>query len=324
MKTFKLYYNTVAFIALVLFAVSCKKPNNGEDIGGAGNTIVKLITDDDSYSLRAIDLVATPQKVNLLDIRRDVPNEGQLNQTMKVVVKQDPKILDDYNTEHGTSYEELPEGAYTVDAANPRDGASWTVTFAAGDFAKPLTIIVPNSLNLDLTKTYALGFTLTSVDANGKISEVPSQRKVVVEIGLKNKYDGAYKATGTMVDQTSSTLTGYYPWNLELRTSGANSVIVYDKENDYPLHPILSGTSWSYYGSFGLEVTFDPATNKVVSITNVFGQPSSNGRSAQLDPTGENMWDPSTKTIKIKYFMLQPGTSIRTKFDETWTYLGPR
>ena len=99
-----------------------------------------------------------------------------------------------------------------------------------------------------------------------------------------------------------------------------------DVANDYVLHQILSGPDWSYYGSFGMEFTFDPNTDQVVSVTNPYGQPSGNGRSAALDPSGTNLWDASTKNLSVKYWMDQPSviTPHRVSFDELYTYKGPR
>jgi hypothetical protein len=46
-----------------------------------------------------------------------------------------------------------------------------------------------------------------------------------------------------------------------------------------------------------------------------------------IDPSGVNKYD--GKTIHFKYWMKQPSLvpaapNIRTSFDETWTYKGPR
>ena len=87
------------------------------------------------------------------------------------------------------------------------------------------------------------------------------------------------------------------------------------------------GSAGSYYGSFAPVFNFD-ADGNVTSVVNYYGQPSSNGRRAQLDPTGVNKMTfdagGKPKELKVKYFMLQPGTTVRCKFSETFTYLGPR
>lgn len=147
----------------------------------------------------------------------------------------------------------------------------------------------------------------------------------VYSFGVRNKFDGAYTVTGTMVDAANSNLTGRYPMSVGLVTSGANTVRMYDNAIGGIYHSISNGGSASYYGSFGLEFNID-ASNKVTTVVNVYGQPSGNGRSAEIDPSGANTWDPATKTLKVKYWMNQPSviTPHRVSFDETFKYTGVR
>jgi len=129
-----------------------------------------------------------------------------------------------------------------------------------------------------------------------------------------------------MTDAVNATYTwqgNSYEYSLEVVT--ATQLKLVSKDLTLVGHLINVGGSLSYYSQFGLLVNFDPATNKITSISNFYGQPSSNGRSAVLDPSGVNTWDPSTKNIKIKYWMDETGvTGHRALFDETWVYLGPR
>src|SRR5688572_16053999 len=137
-------------LGLAYVGFSCTKPLTYDSMGDAGQTVVKLITDDGEFRLRAVGLVNAPQTVDLLDIRRNIPNGGELAKTMTIIIEEDQTLVDDYNTANGTSYVPLPDDKYTVDASNPRTGGLWTVTMASGEFAKPLKIIIPNSLNIDL------------------------------------------------------------------------------------------------------------------------------------------------------------------------------
>jgi len=138
--------------------------------------------------------------------------------------------------------------------------------------------------------------------------------------------DGKYTVEGTLVDVSAPTITATGPKEYHLRTISPTEVDLFPVELGILGHLILSGTSLSYYGSFGIVVTFDRTTNKITSITNSYGQPSPSGRYAILDPSGVNAYDPVTKTIKIKYWMDQPSVVAghRTSFDETWTFIGER
>lgn len=141
-----------------------------------------------------------------------------------------------------------------------------------------------------------------------------------------NPWDGKYRIEGTMTDAVDPTYTwagNTYEYTLE--TTSSTQVKVISKNLGISGHLILVGGSLSYYSQFGLIVNWDPSTNKITSITNSYGQPSPSGRSAVLDPSGVNTWDPVTKNIKIKYWLDQTGvTGHRTSFDETWVYIGAR
>jgi hypothetical protein len=87
----------------------------------------------------------------------------------------------------------------------------------------------------------------------------------------------------------------------------------------------MNGAAESAYGAFQPVFNFD-ANNNVTSVVNLYGQPAGNTRSAAIDPTGVNKWDPTTKTLRVKWFMYQPSviSGIRTTFDFTFTYVGVR
>ena len=306
---------------MVLFLFGCEKPEIPEQASGKGSTIVRM-PPESGFRQVAIDLVSTAQTFALVDVYRDPPSETALNSTTQVVITEDVTVVDQYNAAHNTNYTVLPASAFTIDQSNPRTGNEYMLTFNPGEFYKQLKIVVPDATVLDPNKKYALGFKVTAVDNKGIISA--SQNQVIVEVGLKNKWDGIYTVTGGLVDLTTATITSNYPLTWELRTTGSNTLSIFDKSQGTQTHLILSGGSPSQYGSFGLNITIDPATNKITGIVNSYGQPSGNGRSAALDPTGVNAYDPATKTFRIKYFMLQPGTTVRTTFDETWVFSGSR
>ena len=83
------------------------------------------------------------------------------------------------------------------------------------------------------------------------------------------------------------------------------------------------------YGGFSAIFEFDPATDRVIGVTNRAGQPNpANTRSGRLDPSGDNSRVSAT-VFKVKYNMLQPSVvaaapNVRTTWDETWTRLGAR
>jgi len=141
-------------------------------------------------------------------------------------------------------------------------------------------------------------------------------KTVVKPVGAK------YSVTGSMQDFSNATYTGYYPQEITLDKLNDMQGTMVPTELGIAGHIILIGGSKSYYSNFAPTITLDLNTNKITAITNHYGQPSPNGRSATLDPSGINAWDPVSKTIKIKYWMDEPAvfTPHRVSFDETWTY----
>ncbi|MEI9955102.1 MAG: hypothetical protein WDM90_02015 [Ferruginibacter sp.] len=86
----------------------------------------------------------------------------------------------------------MPAAWYTIGASTPKTGGSggtFNITIPAGEFAQPILITIPDATVLDPSTQYGLGFTITSVDASGKIS---TTNTTVFQVGAKNSYDGIY------------------------------------------------------------------------------------------------------------------------------------
>ncbi len=313
-----------AVLAIVssLFVTGCIK-NDVEPVGDAGRPFLKILESPENKLF--FEPFSGTRTVNLLSIRRDANSNAELNKPVTITVRLDTAAIRAYNTAHSESFKLLPDSLYTITGPGitKTGNLTYQVAFAPGEFAKDFQISL-NGSKWNLSEKYAMPLLIT--DAGG-LTISNDMDNAIALISIKNKWDGQYQITGTMVDLTNAALTGAYPSDLvwDLVTSGPNQVTVWD--NVYlgiPGHIISSSGSLSYYGSFGLVVNIDPVTNKITSVTNYYGQPAGNGRSAGLDPTGANYYDPATKTFHIKYFMYQPGSTVRTTFDETWKYIGPR
>ena len=154
---------------------------------------------------------------------------------------------------------------------------------------------------------------------------VSCKKKDVQVNGDINKFDGRYSISGTVVDKTDSRISAAPAEEYHLKTVSDTEIEMVSPRLNISGHLALNLINIFYYSKFSVLVKFDPATNKAISVRNGYGQPSDNGRSAVLDPSGINSWDPVTKNIKIKYWMDEVGvTGHKVSFDETWTYIGPR
>ena len=350
----------IALFALILTA--CKKTKLSTPMGDAGQTLVKILGAGTPASVikMPVDFVTTPTKLLVVQLRRDIPNETELNRTMIVTLKDDTAAVRAANA----AYIQLPTAWYTLQMDGVKTGGQggvFTFTFAPGQFSKEIYVTIPNATLFNPSALYGLGFTILTADANGKIS---TQKSIVIEIGAKNAYDGIYAVTGPMLDVVNGALIQWndpafadpFPqanggaWEGHLITSGANTCYLLDNTIwGCAGHPIKSAGANSGYSSFGLVIDFNPATNTVASIHNYYGDPAyggstalgnpqsgtgaptyaaSNTRSALLDPSGVNAVQ-GNKDILIKYWMVQPSLvptppSYRTYFDEKWKYIKPR
>ena len=308
-----------AFIAVAIFGTGCLKDDNYDDgkyginLDGA-QKIAEISGPVDGFV--NIDLIGSPNDTTV-DIVLVKLAGGDADKDIQVTLALDPAVVSAYNTAHGTTY--------AIPAPNLYSIPSLTVTIPAGQKTANLRFTAqPHNLFGD---EYALGVRLVSTsDPNVKLSG--NRNTQVVGLTIRNKYDGEYTMTGTMVDVTNAALVAKSPQRVHLITTGSNSVYLHNAGTNVAsfkdLFPILNGTAESAYGSFTPEFTFD-ANNNVISVVNAYGQPASNGRSASLDPSGINKWDPATRTLRVKWFMTQPPTpGIRTTFDFTFTYVGQR
>lgn len=289
-----------------------------EELGDAGQTFVKTMEQPTFFFSPFEDT----KKIDAFSIRRDANSNAALQQSVTLRLVPDASLLPD-------GYELLPDNFYTLaeNTGFEKSGDGFNVNFGKGDFAKTLTINIDGSKWTDVSKKYALAFKIE--DAGGlKIAD--GRESVVLELAIKNKYDGNYEVTATapMVDVTNASLTGYYPLKADLQTVGPNSVVMftYTYLQGYWGHPIKSSGNDSYYGNFAPIFTMDSEGN-VIEVTNYFGQGTNTStRSARLNPDGVNKFTVNadgSKTLKVSYIMVQGGND-RTFFHEEWTFKGER
>jgi hypothetical protein len=293
---------SVAAIALLMGSValtSCDK--NEGSLDGAGKTIVKLPQATEDKVAIALDLKPGSVNIVLLDVRRDAANEGELNKAITVKIKNDTSVVGKYNRAHNTNYTTLPMGSYQIDAGNPFNGDEWTVTFNPGEHAKPIMIKLDPS-TLDLTKQYAFGFTIT--DASG--ATISSLKSALVEVGVKNPYDGIYavmsgyvqRYTAPGTPESPSTLSGPLAGNPDVAvvTVGPNTVEIQGLQ-------WTTGSNSGVGGIANLRATVDPATNLVTM--QALGNPTLVNWAGK-----ENRYDPATKTLYLA-FNWNPATTPR-------------
>jgi hypothetical protein len=311
---------------LLLFVVGITSCEKAEIKDGGGKTLVKIIGGGADPLVIPMDVDPLVEEILIADLRKDAASEADASAATTVTITNTQAFLDAYNTANGTAYELLPTSAYTITPGSgvTVSGDTWTVNLAPGELARPIYIELDKS-QMDLSLSYAFGLQITQTTVG---SPSLASGVIIVNPLVINKYDGVYEVTGTMVDAAVSTLTGLFPMEYHLITTGEKSVAGFDPYwwEDYFI-PIYSGPDVSGYGGFSPVFTFD-ANDNITAVTNIYGQPATNGRYAELDPSGINKWDPATGNIDVKFFMFQPSSvplpNPRVSFDWHMAYSGKR
>jgi len=279
---------------------SCKKDKTSK--GTAGTEIADVRTEGNVKTI-ALDFTPGSQTVTAITLKN--VSDGSTG-TVHV------KLATDNAAVTAEKLKPLPANSYTPPALEYDVPANGTVTV-------PLVI---NRSNLTVDTTFGIGFTIAEVNAGTIAADA---KKIVVKITLRNRWDGRYKVTGSMTDATQPTYA-HVEHEMYLITTSPTQVKMIPKELGIEGTLITIGGSKSYYSNFGPVFNFDPATNKISSVINHYGQPASNGRSAETDPSGTNTWNPANKNIVLKYWMNEPAiiTPHRSSYNNTYTYLGER
>ena len=304
---------------LALGLSGCLKDKNFEDgrvQASSSETLQHIIelgiTATDATNYLALQMEASSKDTTVAIIPVRLASAEPAAEDITVTLEMSDELIDDYNTANGTNYEKPPSSVFTeingtkVVIPKGSNEAYLRVKFVPDDF---------------VGQEYAFAYRITGVSGNHyTISR--NLKSGIVGVVILNKYDGHYTVTGTMTDLTAPTITGKYPFEMDLVTVNANSVYMYysGPGGTGAYHPILSAGSNSVYGSFSPQFTVD-ALSKISTVVNAYGQNAGAlDRSGQIDPAGFNDYDPSTKTFRVSYYMLQPGTTVRTKFTETFTF----
>ncbi|MBL7737716.1 MAG: DUF1735 domain-containing protein [Chitinophagaceae bacterium] len=297
------------FLSAALFS-SCKKNVVFNDI--TINTFRPIVefSDVSGFKSVAMDYTNNQITVDITDVRFMIRSDISKESSVKVAIS--TNVVNDYNADNGTNY--TPVGVPLFSLEND------LFTLSPSERSQPVRIrIKPSDVAVGEN---AIGLTIFEV-TNGEISQIAG--KLVIALSVKNQYDGIYTLDGAFYHPTSS--PGYDPFTIEveMHTTGPNSVKMYVPDFGGYYHPGLFGGVLNAFGSQEPEYTVSPATN-TVTVQNAFPGAVT---FYTMAPGFNSRYDAATKTIYAKFgYNYSPGPTFNPATNREWTdvltYIGPR
>lgn len=299
---------------------SCIK-NDVKDLGNAGTARVRI--GEAPANIQYFSPFSDLKTVQLVTVRRDEVSSADMSKSVTVKLTNVPDSIDAYNNANGSSFEPLPDSLFSVVAGKgvTRSGNVYTVTFDPGVSAVTIPIAL-NGAKWDVSKTYAMYFKIT--DPGGKQIS-PDYKESLAAVAIINKYDGRYKLDGAFYHPTQSPGYDAFTINVELHTSGVNSVKLYVPDFGGYYGPGLFAGVLNAFGAQEPEITIDPVTNKATVQNSYPGAVTF----YTMAPGYDSHYDPATKMIYVKYgYNYAAGPTFNPATNREWTYvftyLGPR
>jgi Domain of unknown function (DUF1735)/Domain of unknown function (DUF4361) len=280
----------LAIPALVLLASSCLKDKNyldgqyGTNLDQGQKTVSFARTPSQNFGAELTTTAAT-YKVVLVQASAATPT----TEDVSVSVAFKPSLVT------GTTYEPLPAGALVLPTG---------FKIAKGQYYDSLPLTFPNTSLLDLTKTYAVGLTITSAGAG--YTTATNRADLLLIINLKNQYDADYDAVGYFYHPSAArTLSA----TKTLSTIGPN--VVEATLGD------LGGSNFRAFFTINndntLTIVAKPGAASAPYFMYTSGLPTTNpGYTPQWSGSAQcnNTYDPVTRTFKVRYGYLG-GTGLR-------------
>ncbi len=329
MKYEKLF-RTIWMLATAAFIFSsCQKVPAPLPLGDAGQILVKFIKGGktanpggDSVEVEANSQL--PVKIIAADLRREVPDNTELQKPMTVMVLDDPGAVTSYDPSVVT----LPVESYKITSPTPLTGTSYNVSFAAGQFGQDIEITLNNTLALAPGKRYGIGFTVKSV-GNGN-AKILSEEKTVVYIvkvkEIRNRWDGVYKVSGQFFHPVNAALIGPFGTS----ATGGNLFCEMISTSQTSLNRSYGSTvgeSVVIFNSASMQLTYLLSVKPrftVDSTTNLVTLTSSPGSTAFDTSPFDCKYDPAAKTFTLHYAWTAADSPLQRVITEILTYIGPR
>ena len=299
-------YFLFPLIAGLLLVSSCKRDFVYGDITPNTDRVIVEFADAKNVHSLAIDFTPGTVVVDVADLQFMLRSAVQTDALVKV--RANPDIVIAYNNDNGTNYTSVPYNLFSFEATD--------ITLTPAERRKKIRIsIKPSDVAIG---EWAIGLSIESTSV-GEVSQIA--KDLLLIISVKNKYDGNYHLKGhyTRTDAAGADFNGPFETDVQMITTGPNSVAMYSEVVGGFTQPFLDNASGDIvgFGNVGPEITFN-ATDLVTGIVNYTGAPV-----MTLYPGVVNRYVPgTTPVIYLKYYY-NPDPNNRV-FADTLIYTGPR
>ncbi len=302
----KRYYLLLSLVGCLSVITSCRRDYIYGDITPNTDRVIVEFYDGKNAQDVAMDYASGVISVDVAELQFMVRSAVNGNATVKVVG--DPSIVSDYNTANGTNYTAVPGGLFALE---PSD-----IELTPAARKKKVTIRI-NPANV-ATGDWAVGLKIASTSL-GEISQISSRLMVILHV--KNKYDGKYHLKGFYTRTDMPAYNGPYETDVEMITTGPNSVAMYWPEFGDYYQPFANNGSLTAFTNVAPEAFFN-SSDQVTSINNITGDPVGGPFMTPSAGANSRFVGGATPVIYLKYYYnTNPANRI---FADTLIYTGPR
>jgi len=297
-------------LIVAVFFSSCKKNIiYGDVVVNTFRPIVEF-AEPSGFTSVSMDYTTSEVTVDLTDIRFMIRSDVKADATAKIIIN--PTVVADYNDANSTNYVAVPLTKFSLVtdqfSLSPSE-RSQTVKIKI----KPADVAVGEN---------AIGLSIAEVNG-GEISRIAGT--LVVALSVKNQYDGRYRLEGAFYHPASSPGYDAFTIDVEMHTSGPNSVKMYVPDFGGYFHPGLFSGVLNAFGSQEPDYTINATTN-AVTVQNSFPGATT---FYTMAPGFNSRYDPAAKIIYAKFgYNYSPGPVFNPATNREWTdkltYLGPR
>ena len=270
-------------IAGMVSFLSCKKDTVFGDITPNTDRVIIEFTDSKTGGLASVDYATSSVEVDLTQIRLFPRSVVKGDVKVKFIVN--PTVVADFNTENGTNYISVPPTSFGL--------VSNEVTLTQDNRKAMIRMRINPSLVTG--GPYAIGLSIAEV-SSGEIS--PLNHNVLIEVKVRNAYEGEYEATGNMIvyggPTNTSPVTTTYPIDEIKYLSTIDKTTV-----EAPI-------GYSDFTGAYMYLSVNSSTNQV-TVSPSLGAPTF----SVVTNNGNCIYNPATKTFTLKYYYLNSAGNLR-------------